>query len=86
VAGTPTDRAVSLIREIETSPRGAYGGPVGWFDREGNGVFAVAIRSAQFGDGLVLHAGGGLVAGSVEADELEETELKLRTVLDAFQS
>ena len=33
------------IREVEDLDRGLYGGPIGWFDYQGNGEFAVAIRS-----------------------------------------
>ncbi|MEJ1230488.1 MAG: chorismate-binding protein [Galbitalea sp.] len=30
VAGTPTDRALELIAELEPFDRGRYAGPVGW--------------------------------------------------------
>ena len=85
VAGTPTSRAIDLIRRIEPRPRARYAGPVGWFDSDGNGAFAVALRCGQLdAGGMTLYAGGGLVGGSVEALELAETELKLRTMLEAL--
>lgn len=84
IAGTPRNTAIQIIREVEERSRGRYAGPIGWFDREGNGVFAVALRCAYFADVVTLYAGGGLVGGSVEEDELEETELKLATILDAL--
>jgi menaquinone-specific isochorismate synthase len=85
VAGTPRDAAMSLIRRHEPHPRGRYAGPVGWFDREGNGEFALALRCGWLGRGrAVLYAGGGLVAGSDRDREWEETELKLRPMLDAL--
>jgi isochorismate synthase EntC len=38
---------------------------VGWFDLEGNGVFAPALRSAVLSEsGWRLFAGAGIVAGS----------------------
>ncbi len=84
VCGTPTTAAMDLIRRYEP-PRGRYAGPVGWFDREGNGVFALALRCALVqGRRATVYAGGGLVAGSHIDDELAETELKLRPILDAL--
>ena len=32
VCGTPTERAMALIRSIEGMDRGRYAGPVGWFE------------------------------------------------------
>jgi isochorismate synthase len=49
MGGTPTRAATAWIAEHE-SARGWYASPVGWFDLEGNGEFAVAIRC-----GLVPH-------------------------------
>lgn len=48
-------------------------------------MFAIALRCGQIDGGLMtLYAGGGLVAGSEEAAELEETELKLAPMLAAL--
>lgn len=85
VAGTPTKAAMDLIREIEPRSRGRYAGPVGWMDRNGDGVFAIALRCGQIeGSRMTLFAGGGLVAGSEEDPELAETELKLAPMLAAL--
>jgi menaquinone-specific isochorismate synthase len=85
VAGSPTETALDLIREIEPGARGRYAGPVGWIDETGDGVFAIALRCGLFEDDTVtLYAGGGLVAGSEEGAELEETELKLAPMLAAL--
>lgn len=85
VAGSPTAAALDLIREIEPGSRGRYAGPVGWMGADGEGVFAIALRCGQIDGGLMtLYAGGGLVAGSEEAAELEETELKLAPMLAAL--
>ncbi len=84
VCGTPRAEAMDLIRSHEL-PRGRYAGPVGWFDSRGNGVFALALRCAFVeGNKATVYAGGGLVAGSTSEDELAETELKLRPILDAL--
>jgi menaquinone-specific isochorismate synthase len=85
VAGYPTSAALDLIREVEPASRGRYAGPVGWMDSDGDGVFAIALRCGQIdGTRISLYSGGGLVAGSEERAELEETELKLAPMLEAL--
>jgi len=85
VAGSPTPSALDLIREIEPGSRGRYAGPVGWMSQDGDGVFAIALRCGQINGALMtLFAGGGLVAGSEQQAELEETELKLAPMLAAL--
>lgn len=85
VAGTPTKAAIDLIREMEPHSRGRYAGPVGWMDRTGDGVFAIALRCGQIeGTRMTLFAGGGLVDGSEEDPELAETELKLAPMFAAL--
>jgi menaquinone-specific isochorismate synthase len=65
--------------------RGPYAGPVGWVDRDGNGEFAVAIRSAVLaGAAARLFAGVGVVADSDPQAELAETEAKFKAMLDAL--
>jgi menaquinone-specific isochorismate synthase len=85
VAGTPTKSAIELIRELEGHKRGRYAGPVGWFDRDGDGEFAIALRCGWIDDSVVtLFAGAGIVEGSDPAAEFEETEIKLRPMLGAL--
>ena len=85
VAGTPTDPAVSLIRSIEPQGRGRYAGPVGWFNTDGEGEFAIALRCGLITGGMAtLYAGGGIVVGSDPVSEFDETELKLRPMLRAL--
>jgi len=84
VGGTPTRNATRWIAEHEV-PRGWYASPVGWFDLDGNGELAVAIRSGVLaGERAHLWAGAGIVAGSDPDRELAETELKLRAMLGAL--
>ncbi len=85
VAGTPTGPALELIREIEPRGRGRYAGPVGWFNTEGEGEFAIALRCGLIeGSSVTMYAGGGIVVGSDPASEFEETELKLRPMRRAL--
>lgn len=84
VGGTPTRLAMQWIAEREVA-RGWYASPVGWFDLEGNGELAVAIRSGLLaGERAHLYAGAGIVAGSNPDRELAETDTKLRAMLGAL--
>ncbi|HVM35949.1 MAG TPA: isochorismate synthase [Actinomycetota bacterium] len=87
VCGTPTKRAVRMIRELEGMDRGRYAGPVGWMDARGDGEWGIALRCAQF-DGTRgrLFAGAGIVAGSLPEAELEETRIKLRAMQNALDA
>ena len=85
VAGRPCDRALTLIRELEPSARGWYAGPIGWVNARGEGDFAVGIRSVSVRGGRArLFAGAGIVSGSDPELEWNETELKMRPILDAI--
>lgn len=85
VGGMPRDAALALIDELEDLDRGRYAGPVGWVDAEGNGTWAVGIRSAQIdGTRARVHAGVGVVAESQAEQELAETRAKLQTMLGAI--
>lgn len=85
VAGTPTQPAIDLIREIEPLGRGRYAGPVGWFNTDGEGEFAIALRCGLIdGARVTLYAGGGIVVGSDATSEFDETELKLRPMRRAL--
>jgi menaquinone-specific isochorismate synthase len=81
----PRDAALKLIAELEGLDRGRFAGPVGWVDAEGNGTWAVGIRSAQIdGTRTRIYAGVGVVADSQPEQELAETRAKLQTMLGAI--
>ena len=85
VGGTPTGRALELIRELEAAPRGRYAAPVGWMDANGDGELALALRCAQLdGRRARLWSGAGIVAASDPAAEIAETDVKLDAVLSAI--
>jgi anthranilate/para-aminobenzoate synthase component I len=82
VTGTPKQRALELIEELEDAPRGVYTGALGFVDRAGGLSLAVAIRNAVVCDEQVEYfAGGGIVWGSDPERELAETELKAQVFL-----
>lgn len=86
VGGSPRKPACAAIHEMEHFPRGLYAGAVGWINGAGDGEFCVAIRSTLIGGGSArLFAGAGIVAGSDPAREWQETEVKLRAVLEVLQ-
>jgi menaquinone-specific isochorismate synthase len=84
LGGYPRDDALAVIARLEPFARGRYGGPVGWVDADGNGEWAVGIRSADI-DGTTarLVAGVGVVAASDPDAELAETQAKLQAMLSA---
>jgi menaquinone-specific isochorismate synthase len=85
VCGTPTERALALIRETEGMDRGRYSGPVGWFDAHGDGEFGIALRCAEFdGAHVRAFAGCGIVAGSDPDSELAESAAKLLPIRNAL--
>jgi menaquinone-specific isochorismate synthase len=86
VGGLPPETAECVIRETETFERGWYASPVGWFDADGDGEFAVAIRSAVAGGRrATLFAGNGIVADSDPTDEWEEVRMKFEPILAALE-
>ncbi len=86
LSGAPKVRAMQLIAAAEGERRGLYGGAVGYLGYDGNLDTAIAIRSAVLKDGVAhLHAGAGIVAGSVPEREFEETEHKAAALRRALE-
>ena len=86
VSGAPKIRAMEIIDELETEPRGIYAGAVGYFSFNGCCDFAIAIRSI-FIDGPDGHvqSGAGIVADSVPQREFGETQHKADAMLEALR-
>jgi isochorismate synthase len=86
VGGAPSDAALATLAQLEGFDRGAYAGPIGWVDADGNGDWAIALRCALLeGDRATLYAGAGIVGASDPAAELEETDRKFGAFLDALR-
>ncbi len=86
VGGMPRIAAREDIRRLEPFSRGLYAGTSGWFDHRGNGEMIVNIRSALMdGPRARVYAGAGIVRGSDPQKEKEETDLKLKALLEALQ-
>ncbi|HUF11593.1 MAG TPA: isochorismate synthase [Longimicrobiales bacterium] len=85
VAGTPRDVALDFIARHEELRRGWYAGPIGWFDLDGDGELAVALRCVRIeGSAVDVYAGAGIVAGSNPGAEFDETVLKMRSTLGSL--
>ena len=87
LSGAPKIRACEIIEELEGTPRGIYGGALGYLDFTGNLDTCIAIRMAVKQNGRVtVQAGGGIVADSVPALEYEESGNKARAVINAVMN
>lgn len=85
VGGDPQGDALALVDKLEGFDRGRYGGPTGWVDANGNGEFAVSVRSAAVdGSTATVCAGVGVVAQSDPESELLETQAKFRAMLGSL--
>jgi len=85
VGGTPTSDAIALIAAVEGMDRGRYAGPIGWMDRNGDGEWGIALRSAELdGSTVRLFAGCGIVGDSDPEAELAESQAKFVPVRDAL--
>lgn len=89
ITGAPKQRAMQIIRELETTPRGIYTGAIGWVEQAtagtaaGDFCWSVPIRTlvlaAPDTSGVrrgTMGIGAGIVHDSVAADELAECRLK----------
>jgi len=81
VTGAPKIRAMEILRELETSPRGVYCGAVGHFSPAPNNQFSarfnVAIRTLTIAGGQgEMGIGGGVVQDSRADSEYAECLLK----------
>lgn len=90
LSGAPKIRAMEIIDELETEPRGLYGGGIGYVSWHGDADFAIVIRSAVIDDvpagdtqRITVQAGAGIVADSDPAAEFAETNAKMDGVLSA---
>jgi menaquinone-specific isochorismate synthase len=76
---------LSRIEREEPVKRGWYASPVGWFDAQGDGHFAMALRSGVLEHRHAhLYAGAGIVAESNAQSEFDETQFKLQSLLSAL--
>ncbi|MCG7496070.1 anthranilate synthase component 1 [Vibrio sp. Of7-15] len=86
LTGAPKIRAMQLIRDVEKTRRGSYGGAVGYLTGEGDMDTCIVIRSAYVENGIAqVQAGAGVVYDSVPQAEADETRGKAQAVISAIQ-
>jgi menaquinone-specific isochorismate synthase len=87
VGGDPKATALHLMREWEVCDRGWYAAPIGWVNGNGEGAFAVGIRSGYLSDNKArIYAGAGIVSDSQFDAELDETTIKFEALLQALSA
>lgn len=87
LTGAPKIRAMEIIEAHEPKRRGPFGGAVGYFSFNGNCDFAITIRSVVAKRKTAyLQAGAGIVYDSVPEKEFEETENKMRALMNGMEA
>ena len=86
LSGAPKIRAMEIIEENEQTPRGFYGGAVGFMDFDGNFNHAIMIRSFMSKNNVLkFQAGAGIVAQSKPENELQEVYNKVSALEHAIK-
>ena len=86
LSGAPKVRAMEIISELESEPRGPYGGAVGYISFHGNMDLAITIRTATINQNrLTVRAGAGIVADSDPEAEYTETVNKAMAIGRALE-
>ncbi len=84
ITGAPKIRAMELIKELESEPRGVYCGAIGYFAPNDKAQFNVAIRTPVVFRGGTgeMGIGSGIVFDSVGEREYDECLLKMKFLTD----
>jgi anthranilate synthase component 1 len=86
LSGAPKHMAMELIEKYEPTPRGYYGGAIGFMDFSGNFNHAIMIRTfLSKNHRLYFQAGAGIVAASSAESENQETYNKLGALNKALE-
>jgi anthranilate synthase component 1 len=86
LTGAPKIEAMKLIRLLEKTKRGYYGGAVMYLTVDGRFDSCITIRSLQVKDHTAyIRVGAGIVHDSIPKTEFEETEHKANSCLRAIR-
>ncbi len=86
LTGAPKIEAMKIIRRLEKTKRGYYGGAVCYLTVDGQFDSCITIRSLQVKDHTAyIRVGAGIVYDSVPKTEFEETEHKANSCLRAIR-
>jgi len=87
LTGAPKIEAMKIIRTLENTKRGYYGGAVMYLTVDGQFDSCITIRSMQIRDHKAyIRAGAGIVHDSIPKTEYEETVHKAGSCLKAIRS
>jgi anthranilate synthase component 1 len=85
LTGAPKIEAMKIIRQLEKTKRGYYGGAVMYLTVDGQFDSCITIRSLQIKDNKAyIRVGAGIVHDSVPRTEFEETEHKAGSCMRAL--
>jgi anthranilate synthase component 1 len=85
LTGAPKIEAMKIIRQLEKTKRGYYGGAVMYLTVDGQFDSCITIRSLQIRDHKAyIRVGAGIVHDSVPKTEFEETEHKAGSCMRAL--
>ena len=85
MTGAPKRSAMTILHELEEGPRGVYSGAFGYLGVDGSADLAMVIRSIVLtARGASVGTGGGITALSVADEEIEETRVKARALLEVL--
>jgi len=81
ITGAPKIRAMQVLRELESGPRGIACGAIGYFAPDSRTIFSVAIRTLTLRDSEInLRVGSGITYDSDPEAEYQECRLKSRFI------
>lgn len=87
LSGAPKIEAMKIIRQLERTKRGYYGGAVMYLTVDGQFDSCITIRSLQVKDRTAyIRVGAGVVHDSVPKTEFEETEHKAGSCMRALKT
>ncbi|MCF6411714.1 anthranilate synthase component I [Pseudalkalibacillus salsuginis] len=86
VTGAPKKAAINWIEEHEDSPRGWYGGAVGWYSFNGDLNTGLTLRTISLKNQIAeIRVGATLLYDSIPEDEEQETLTKAAGLVKAIR-
>jgi len=85
ITGCPKIRCMQIIDELESCPRGAYTGSMGYISDDGKMDLNILIRTFTLSDNqLSFHAGAGVVYDSIAENEAIESMHKAQALINSL--